>query len=74
MAKKKVTGKSLKPVEKENARKKDFKVREGQEDNSIWCDKEKPNEDTYPHLNEKDKQYKRQPEFTESKSNTSKKA
>ena len=61
-------------MEKENARKKDFKVREGQEDSSIWGDKEKPNEDTYPRLNEKDKQYKSQPEFTKSKGNKSKKA
>ncbi|HEY6976524.1 MAG TPA: hypothetical protein VH396_09540 [Chitinophagaceae bacterium] len=74
MAKKKVTDKNLKHVEKENAGNKDFKVREGQEDSSVWGDKEKPNEDAYPRLNESDKQYKKQPEFTESKSNKSKEA
>ena len=48
MTKKKATDESLKNVEKDDARKKDFKVREGQEDSSIWADKEKTNEDPYP--------------------------
>jgi len=72
MAKKKVTDKNLKTVAKDDARKKDFKVREGQEDSSIEADKEKTNEDRYPGPDAEDKQYKNQPEFTETKSNKSK--
>jgi hypothetical protein len=74
MAKKKVTNKNLKEVEKEDAKKKDFKVREGQEDSSIRADQEKLNEDAYPRPGAEDKQYKKQPEFTEMKSNKSKEA
>lgn len=72
MTKKKVTDESLKNVAKDDARKKDFKVREGQEDSSIQADKEKTNEDRYPGPDVEDKQYKNQPEFTETKSNKSK--
>ena len=74
MAKKKVTDESLKGVEKEDAKKKDFKVREGQEDNSVWGDKEKPGEDAYPRMDTDDKKYKNTEGFTERKSNKSKEA
>jgi hypothetical protein len=74
MAKKKVTNENLKEVEKEDAKKKDFKVREGQEDSSIRADNEKPNEDDYPCPGAEDKQYKKQSEFIEMKSNKSKEA
>ena len=74
MEKKKVTDESLKGVEKEDAKKKDFKVREGQEDNSVWDDKEESTEDSYPRMDTDDKKYKNQPEFTEPKSNKSKEA
>jgi len=74
MTKKKVTNESLKNVAKDDAGKKDFKVREGQKDSSIWADKEKTNEDLYPGPDTEDKQYKNQPEFTEMKSNKSKEA
>jgi hypothetical protein len=74
MAKKKVTNKNLKEVEKEDAKKKDFKVREGQEDSSRRADNENPNEDAYPCPGGEDKQYKKQSEFIEMKSNKSKEA
>jgi hypothetical protein len=73
MAKKKSTDESLKHIKKEDARKKDFKIREGQEESSIRSDKKKPDQNAYPHTTVEDKQYKNQPEFTERDNNVSKK-
>ncbi|MEP7279326.1 MAG: hypothetical protein ABI813_11830 [Bacteroidota bacterium] len=52
-----------------NRREKKFPVREGGEDSSILHDKKPPVKDSYPQPQQKDKQQKTQPEFTEEQPN-----
>jgi len=52
-----------------NKQVKKYPVREGTEQSSILHDKEQPPENTYPRPEEKDKQVKNQPEFTEEQPN-----
>ena len=52
-----------------NKQEKKFPVREGSENSSILNDKTPPAKDKYPQPEEKDKQVKNQPEFTEEQPN-----
>ncbi len=52
-----------------NKQVKKFPVREGEEDSSILHDKKPAAKDKYPQPEEKDKQAKNQPEFTEEQPN-----
>ncbi len=52
-----------------NKQEKKFPVREGNENSSILHDKKPPAKNTYPQPEEKDKQVKNQPEFTEEQPN-----
>ena len=52
-----------------NKQAKEFPVREGSENSSILHDKNPQAKNTYPHPEEKDKQAKNQPEFTEEQPN-----
>ena len=52
-----------------NKQEKEFPVREGTEQSSILHDKNMPSKNKYPRLDEKDKQVKNQPEFTEEQPN-----
>jgi hypothetical protein len=54
-----------KTVAKDDAKQKDQKIREGQEDSSVWGDADKPNENAYPRKHTADKQYDDEPEFNE---------
>jgi hypothetical protein len=58
-------------MKNENANKqvKEFPVREGEENSSILHDKTPVAKDKYPQPEEKDKQVKNQPEFTEEQPN-----
>ena len=52
-----------------NKQEKKFPVREGQEDSSVLHDKKPLAKNAYPQPEEKDKQVKNQPEFTEEQPN-----
>ncbi|MEO6313807.1 MAG: hypothetical protein ABIU63_08885 [Chitinophagaceae bacterium] len=52
-----------------NEQEKKFPVREGTEQSSILHDKKQDDKDNYPNLDEKAKQVKNQPEFTEEQPN-----
>jgi hypothetical protein len=54
-----------KTVAKEDAKQKDQKIREGQENSSVWGDKDKPNKNAYPRKHTAQKQYDNEPEFRE---------
>lgn len=48
---------------------KQFPVREGSEESAVLHDKQPPQKNKYPQPDEKDKQAKQQPEFTEEQPN-----
>jgi hypothetical protein len=52
-----------------NEQEKEFPVREGGENSSVLHDKKPQKKDSYPQPEEKDKQVKNQPEFTEEQPN-----
>ena len=52
-----------------NKQEKKFPVREGKEESSILHDKKPAPKNSYPQPEEKDKQVKNQPEFTEEQPN-----
>lgn len=52
-------------VAKDDAKQKKQKIREGQENSSVWGDEDKPNKNAYPRKHTADKQYNDEPEFTE---------
>ena len=54
-----------KSVAKEDAKQKNEKIREGQENSSVWGDKDKPNKNAYPRKHTAQKQYDNEPEFKE---------
>jgi hypothetical protein len=62
---KKKTDIDPKKVEKEDARKEKPKIREGQENSSVWGDQDKPDKNEYPRKTVDRKQYDDEPEFKE---------
>ncbi len=74
MEKNNPVSKSIEKIKQQDAKKKDFKVREGQADSSVLHDKEPSDANTYPKKNMEDRQYNNQPEYTERDNNQSKDA
>jgi hypothetical protein len=54
-----------KTVQKEDKKQPDRKIREGQEDSSVFGDRDAPDEDGYPRKDTAMRQYDHEPEFRE---------
>lgn len=63
MPKRKITDVKPESVSKDDAKQKHKKIREGQGNDSVWGDKEKPNKSAYPRKHTAEKQYDNEPEF-----------
>ena len=63
MWKRKTTDVKPESVSKDDAKQKPKKIREGQGNDSVWGDKDKPDKNAYPRKHTAEKQYDNEPEF-----------
>ena len=63
MPKRKTTDVNPKAVSKDDAKQTPQKIREGQGNDSVWGDRDKPDKNAYPRKSTAEKQYDNEPEF-----------